>query len=347
MRALMAFALMAMCTGTLAASLPSISPWLNDNNYNKVVQVGDRLVAVGDRGAVLLSFDQGQTWERTTTPTDVLLTDVCFADEQHGWAVGHDALIMATTDGGESWQVQYTDPLGGEPIGMQEDEAEDLSFDDDDFGDGDELAFPVDTSGAPLLGVWCDPSTDDHVIAVGGFGYFLETRDGGNVWHKDMQRLSNTDGWNVYALESLPDSGGAVVAVGEKGSLFMSRDFGRTFEKLVAPYSGSFFGVTAVSARVFLIYGLEGNIWLTNNAGQGWVKVNSQITSGINGGTVRPDGSIVLVGNDGNLLKSFDEGQTFSQQVVLERESLTSVLSVDGNALVVTSVEGIHLVSGK
>lgn len=349
MRALLALVLAATSMGTFAASLPANSPWLTDNTYNKVVSASQKLVAVGDRGAILLSNDKGQTWERANTPSDALLTDVCFADSQRGWAAGHDALILATKDGGRTWSIQYSDPLGGDAVGVEEEDDyydDDLDFDDDDFDD-DGLAFPADTSGAPLLGIWCDPAAKDHVIAVGGFGYFLETTNGGKSWKKDMQRLANEDGWNLYALESLPQSRGALVAVGEKGTLFLSNNSGKTFERLASPYSGSFFGATAISDNSFLIYGLEGSVWLTNNAGYGWAKVNSQVTSGFNGGAVKPDGTVVLVGNDGNLLKSFDGGQTFSQQVVLDRASLTSVLPLDNKTLVITSVKGIHLVSEK
>ena len=74
-----------------------------------VVHAGKRLVAVGDRGHILYSDDQGNTWAQAKVPTRQLLTAVFFVDDQHGWAVGHDAQILASTDGGATWTQQYQD----------------------------------------------------------------------------------------------------------------------------------------------------------------------------------------------------------------------------------------------
>ncbi len=35
-----------------------------------------------------------------------MLWDVCFVDEHHGWAVGENSTIIATTDGGKTWIKQ-------------------------------------------------------------------------------------------------------------------------------------------------------------------------------------------------------------------------------------------------
>ncbi|RXK56499.1 hypothetical protein ESB00_11720 [Oleiharenicola lentus] len=71
-----------------------------------LARAGDRLVAVGDRGHVLLSDDEGRTWRQVIVPTRAMLTGVSFGDTRHGWAVGHDGVILATTDAGESWTLQ-------------------------------------------------------------------------------------------------------------------------------------------------------------------------------------------------------------------------------------------------
>ena len=68
-----------------------------------VVHAGKRLVAVGDRGHILYSDDQGATWTQAKVPTRQLLTAVFFVDDKQGWAVGHDAQILASTDGGATW----------------------------------------------------------------------------------------------------------------------------------------------------------------------------------------------------------------------------------------------------
>ena len=72
---------------------------------------GNRLVAVGERGHVLLSDDQGATWRQAkSVPTRVMLTAVFFVDAQYGWAVGHDETILNTADGGENWTRSHFAP---------------------------------------------------------------------------------------------------------------------------------------------------------------------------------------------------------------------------------------------
>ncbi|MDP1578858.1 MAG: YCF48-related protein [Candidatus Didemnitutus sp.] len=111
-----------------------------------VARAGKNIVAVGNRGHVIISQDEGKTWNQSITPTRAMLTGVSFVDEQHGWAVGHDGVILATTDGGRSWQRQ--------------------------------------DSGNDLETVFLDVHFYDanHGTVVGAYGKFLVTEDGGKTW---------------------------------------------------------------------------------------------------------------------------------------------------------------------
>jgi photosystem II stability/assembly factor-like uncharacterized protein len=68
----------------------------------------DRHVWVAGRpGSVLLhSPNRGGTWEVVRTRQPLPLNGVFFLDEQHGWAVGEFGAILATEDGGKTWEVQ-------------------------------------------------------------------------------------------------------------------------------------------------------------------------------------------------------------------------------------------------
>ncbi|HYC03606.1 MAG TPA: YCF48-related protein [Azospirillaceae bacterium] len=107
---------------------------------------GNRLVAVGERGHILLSDDAGKSWRQVPSPANTTLTGVSFADAKQGWAVGHDAVILHTTDGGETWELQHYAPELEQPLM------------DVHFGD-------------PMNG-----------IAVGAYALFMETSDGGRTW---------------------------------------------------------------------------------------------------------------------------------------------------------------------
>src|SRR5689334_19915327 len=105
----------------LAAALPLMSlraaplqavPAVQASNASRAVMLdavwaGERVVAVGDHGVVLLSDDHGKRFHQANSvPLSTPLTGVSFVDAKRGWAVGHWGAILASTDGGESWQIQ-------------------------------------------------------------------------------------------------------------------------------------------------------------------------------------------------------------------------------------------------
>lgn len=113
-----------------------------------IASAGPRLVAVGDRGHILTSDDQGKSWQQRPVPTRAMLTGVSFPSANLGWAVGHDGVILHTTDGGNTWSRQ-------------------------DKGDDLETVF--------LDVLFLD---DAHGFAVGAYGKFLHTGDGGKTWER-------------------------------------------------------------------------------------------------------------------------------------------------------------------
>jgi photosystem II stability/assembly factor-like uncharacterized protein len=71
-----------------------------------VARAGPRLVAVGQRGHILVSDDAGATWKQASVPVSSDLTAVFFVNDLKCWAVGHDGVILHTTDGGLTWTTQ-------------------------------------------------------------------------------------------------------------------------------------------------------------------------------------------------------------------------------------------------
>src|SRR5205823_1655288 len=74
-------------------------------DFHAVGGVGQHVWAVGRPGSVMLhSPDLGKTWEVVRTNQTMPLYGVHFRDETHGWAVGELGTILATDDGGKTWQ---------------------------------------------------------------------------------------------------------------------------------------------------------------------------------------------------------------------------------------------------
>ncbi|OLY72836.1 hypothetical protein AU074_08975 [Pseudomonas sp. ATCC PTA-122608] len=299
-------------TETTAAAVFAIdSPKAAKSLMIDVVHAGKRLVAVGDRGHILYSDDQGATWSQAKVPTRQLLTAVFFADDKHGWAVGHDAQILATTDGGLTWTQQFQD-LKRE---------------------------------APLLDVWFKDASNG--FAVGAYGALIETTDGGKTWDDVSDRLDNEDQFHLNAIAQVKDAG--LFIVGEQGSMFRSHDEGQTWEKLEGPYEGSLFGVIGTAqAQTLLAYGLRGNLFRSTDFGSTWEPVELNATRGalefgLSGATLLDDGSIVVVGNGGSVVVSHDDGLTFSVFNRPDRISLSAVTAAGNGNLILAGQGGVRV----
>src|SRR6476620_10550171 len=85
-----------------------MSPLAEKSLLLSVTRAGDRLVAVGQRGHILISTDRGKTWTQSPAPVSSDLTSVFFVDARLGWAVGHFSDTAPTENGGEHWTVQLT-----------------------------------------------------------------------------------------------------------------------------------------------------------------------------------------------------------------------------------------------
>ncbi|AZE99840.1 BNR/Asp-box repeat protein [Pseudomonas orientalis] len=297
---------------TSAAAMSAIeSPRAAKGLMIDVVHAGQRLVAVGDRGHILYSDDQGGTWVQAIVPTRQLLTAVFFVDAKHGWAVGHDAQILASSDGGASWTQQYQD-LKRE---------------------------------APLLDVWFNDA--NHGLAVGAYGALIETTDGGKTWEDVSDRLDNEDQFHLNAIASIKDAG--LFIVGEQGSMFRSSDDGQTWEKLEGPYEGSLFGVLGTAQpHTLLAYGLRGNLYRSTDFGGTWEQVELKaargaLEFGLSGATLLDDGSIVVVGNGGSVVVSHDDGQTFSVFNRPDRISLSAVTAAGNGNLILVGQGGVRV----
>ena len=79
----------------------------NHFDFHAVATKGNQVWLAGSPGSrVIHSMNGGQTWQPRATPVTAPLKAITFVDEHRGWAVGALGTILATSDGGGSWQVQ-------------------------------------------------------------------------------------------------------------------------------------------------------------------------------------------------------------------------------------------------
>jgi photosystem II stability/assembly factor-like uncharacterized protein len=285
--------------------------------FNGLARAGSRIVAVGQRGHVMLSDDGGATWRQATVPVSSDLVAVAFPTPTQGWAVGHDGVILHSADAGATWTRQ----LDGRALGGV------LRYEDRKLAE----------QGAenPFLDVWF---ADERVgFVVGAFNLVLRTEDGGRSWQPWLDRTDNPKALHLYAIRQ---AGGQLYVAGEQGLLMRLDAQANRFRAVETPYRGTFFGVVG-SAGGVLAYGLRGNAYRSTDAGKTWSKVETGLQVGITGGAEH-QGRLVLVSQAGHLLVSRDEGASF-QPVKQERSAPgAAVIGARGAAVVVAGPRGLR-----
>ena len=262
-------------------------------------RVGNRIVAVGDRGYIVYSDDNGQAWKRAKAPAASLLTAVQFVDAKSGWAVGHDSVILATTDGGETWVQQFSAP----------------------------------SEQRPLLGVLF--TNKDTGFAVGAYGAFYETSDGGKSWaprkvladDKHLNAivavgeakllllgeagtiLTSADAGRTWAAVASPYKGslfgavvaqdGAVVAYGMRGRLYRSTDAGKAWTQVDNASVATLMGGSRLPDGALVIAGAAGMVLVSRDNGQSFVPLATGSTKAYAKALLGAPNAILLLGEAG------------------------------------------------
>jgi photosystem II stability/assembly factor-like uncharacterized protein len=253
-----------------------------------------RIFVVGDRGHILVSDDDGATWVQSRVPARSMLNAVTALDRKQAWAVGHDAVIVHTSDGGKTWERQYWAP--------------------DD--------------ACPLFDVWFENA--NHGFAVGAYAYVLETKDGGKTWEQrdldEQERhwyklVQASDGTLFVAAEfgtvfrskdkgatwealDTPYGGtyfgaatlksGTLMIFGMSGKIFRSVDAGQSWEPIVVDRTSGLQAGLQLADGTLIIAGLGGTILVSKDDGKSFRMANRPDRLGI--------ASLIEIESDGLLL---------------------------------------------
>jgi len=265
-----------------------------------ITRAGERLVAVGDRGHVLLSDDDGRTWRQVVVPTRAMLTGVSFGDAQHGWAVGHDGVILATADGGATWGHQ--DP------------------------------------GSDLETIYLDVffSAPQYGLAVGAYGKCLFTMDGGKTWQPaaaipdeahvnqigptktDRVYLAGEAGTLLFSDDARKDwkkcevpyegsffgtlllTDGRILAYGLRGHAFVSDDAAKTWTELEMPAAVLIMAGVQLKSGVVILAGAGGNFFISKDGAKTFAHWKpADYLGGVSALLETSDGALLAVGESG------------------------------------------------
>lgn len=285
-----------------------------------IVNTGQRLVAVGQRGNIVIS-DDGKKWKQVASPVNIMLTRVRFLDPQRGWIVGHDGAILHSADGGKSWKVQHYNAEARQIYDI----------------------LMLDAQNG---------------IAVGGYGTYLTTADGGASWaaqaspladlalhlntlirladgtlfiagEKSLMAWSRDQGANWQMLNSpytgsffgaVPLEGSGALVYGMRGRVYVSNDVTRAAKQDPATFDPATRVMTEDAAAA---------------ARLGWRMLNGGLRESMFGAERLPDGEVILVGINGLAQKTDIAAATLSQLRLPAAATLSDVLPVRGELIAV------------
>lgn len=289
-----------------------VTPRTTSSLLLDITKAGNRLVAVGDQGVILLSDTDGQQWQQAAVPTSVMLTAVTFVTDSEGWAVGHDGVLLHTVDAGVSWTVAMT---GNDLNALQVEQYQALVDADGDSAmpdlPTDELALYLDDAqvaqeDGPSLALlnlyFSDPQNG---FLLGAYGLLLATADGGGSWQVRSHRVPNVDRFHLNAMTS---DGRYLYVAGEAGVLFRSADKGEHWETLSSPYEGSFFDISTYQDAL-LLAGLRGHLFISQDQGDTWEPVTVDTPSTLSVLAVdasKAAASVLVAGQGGSILVGED-----------------------------------------
>jgi photosystem II stability/assembly factor-like uncharacterized protein len=261
--------------------------------------------------AVALALDRPATLSPRAQSglfTGVTLTAVVFATPQSGWALGQMGVVLHTADGGLTWRRQL-DGIQANQLTLAEAQADAARFPNNDAISTDLQNAQALMSGGPSVPfLSLLPLSPSHLLLAGGFGLALESQDGGASWVSVADGMANPDGLHIYGLAREQDE---VFAVGEQGLMLKGRN-AMPSQPVATPFAGTFFGAIVTPAHSLLLYGLQGTVLRSTDAGATWQLPVSGVADGIDAGLVLRDGGILLGDVAGTLLLSHDDGKTFA-----------------------------------
>ena len=262
---------------------------------------------------------------------DGMLQDVYFMDNQNGLVVGDGGLMLATSDGGKTWEKMEIDmrPPGagqrpGGPPGAG--------------GGGPPPGFGRG-GPAPLYNIYF---VDENVgFIIGGRGTILKTEDGGKTWARKMAMSSagvgrggNPRGMraNLMGIQMISETTGFIA--GTENTILKTTDGGETWvgsseRARVGETRNNLEGIWFVSPTTGWVIGSFGILLHTADGGENWEKRDPGFDNNLFGIHFLDENTGWISGQEGLILHTTDGGATWNQQKTESYDDLHDITFVD------------------
>lgn len=304
-----------------------------------VAMAGKRVVAVGLRGHVVYSDDDGKTWTQAAqVPVSTDLVAVSFVNDQLGWAAGHGGVVLHTADGGKTWRKLLDGKVAAE-LTQQYYAAKTGAEVTPDIERATRQAKALldEQNTQTLLDISFENENSGYV--VGTFNRIFRTGDGGKTWLPLMDRTDNARELHFYAVHA---SAKDVYLTGEQGMVWRLDKTKDRFTAIQTPYNGTLFGLIA-DGGTLLVYGMRGSLLRSDDEGKTWERIKLESQAGISGGAVLPGGDIAIANQAGQIMLSSDHGKTFRVAKTSRPMSYFGVTPVAEGKVALVGSEGVRV----
>lgn len=282
---------LAVCTAVLAQTAgPSVEVLVQGTAHQALYAVdfeGDRGVAVGAAGELQVTLDGGKTWTASSVETELTLLGV-HVDPARIIAVGQGGTVFLRPEGGKWERIS----AGTE-----------------------KRLFSVSANAGGLA------------AAVGEFGLFMISEDGGRVWRSmslDWMQIGTEGGAEPHLYSVNVAADGAITMVGEFGLVLRSTDRGRRWS-LQSKATPSLFAIQIRDDGKGFAVGQDGYAIKTDDGGVNWTCLDLGTKAILTGVDSRPDGKVAVSAMREMLLSS-DGGGTWRR---VDNPEVTTMWYVD------------------
>lgn len=308
----------------------------------------------GKYGLIIHTEDSGKTWEAQESVTKEDLLRVFFVNSNSGWAVGNAGTIVHTDDGGNSWGIQgnlnalLTEIFflneaegwitGGTPSGVLYHTI-----------DGGKTWRKQETGISRSIGSVFYLNSKIGWLLAGEEIY--RTLDGGKKWEKSVLPVRGMPSLGITNRTTVKTPIGGTLgldwwygdisfidenlgwAVTNQEFVFFTKDGGRSWETQLDSGEMSY-GFSHISFRNRQLGCVSGStVYCTENGGKYWSeKLHVRPGNGIGLGGISLTGlsNIVVVGNNGQILKSNNGGSAW-ENIKYEQQCGKKSINVSQN----------------
>lgn len=292
-------------------NVSKIDTHTNTDRLNKIFWANDTLgFIVGGqrfyRSLLLTTHDAGKTWVSDTFPeANKELFDITASPNGNLYMVGFDGKFLYSNDFGSTWtfrQLYYFTVTGVAAVN----DNSIMAVGGVSFSSG--LKFYLDGQGDLLR---YDSLTyqlnkikmiDDQTGYCSGYGLMLKTTDGAQTWTQLKIKDDNFNGMSIL--------GNDIWVCGYNGGIYHSGNAGDSWQQLRDGNDATkphyrLLDIAFKDNQNGWAVGENGLVIHTDDGGHHWMQYNSFTSNALRSISIRPDGTILVSGDNGDLFRLY------------------------------------------